>query len=913
MNALQPYNPNEQIPKAVSSETYTCQFDRLISPILDRVSRMNVDRRLIISDDYNQNVSLSGRDIQALLMRVREAIPEIVALSPDERPFHEIQANLDGKKFTVLAGAIPKQLKNLYQQFEIDQNALESAIDGDYADISMAAVQEYSRARPEKREWYSKQLNALVFDPGNPEKGKKYVYSLYSIREALNRDFPKWDRLLMKLEGFVEKDRFVKHAYYTLNALHQNFGSDEDIRAQYAFILQNLREALRLVPTTDLNVPEISQAFRLLCHMCHAKFTMVHMYPWLEDMVSKALRAPQLQGPYEFPEFSLKAFAEDLHNANERLHKVPPDYQQQYIAMQLKKLQGTLGCGFDPNGDSNTPWVHSVQTSKGKKLCTVLRHGTPTMDPSVLGAAVRLISAARSTDVIPEYRAHLAAYPMKQTLYVNHQGLADPSSWLFPAMRAEVDRSLAIQSLEKDYKNFHFLSLPMDGPIWKVQNHDINALKGLLFKSFLSQRDGFAFPSIFGKELDVLEKDLNSILDRVHRLYFKGEPIIKTEDKKAFIMLFYSEVKDYFKAKLEIDFIVSACKDNKDRGNASTNVDMMKNLVILGQENDPVRLREAFISVLAPFVIKNEAILTDRLNLLLNVVNVLAGLSPAEKEAIQKESTNGYGLVAQEIPKEQSSWSQMVGPRQFIRLVDNMKALREKRVIVDQAFQAKLGSDYLKNGSWDLPRLRVQIEKDLPRTDIRIDGARMSSFEEICLRIGIDHTIFNKPIEDLALSKPQREALLFMSMLHQGTALEMIKDAALYLNGNHADLVVSQRRVTPERARVLEIISEARKNEQIAFEVAQKSKEEFRGKIEKYLRSAVQMGFLPERFLPEGNFPYVPVYPTRILATTVGALKLEAYQEAELRHPEAPSDYLIDVSMTTEAGRSAKIAWEFIQ
>lgn len=927
MNALVPYIPPivvqqepEKVPPSITSDVFTAQFDRLVGPIL-KCARLDVDRRLLVSAASNQKFFLSGNEIAALLLQVRAAIPEIAALPNGEREHYEIPITfLDGRKFFVRAGAIPQQFKRLYEFYGINANRIEHQ-DDEFELLSMGDVLDISRGRRGKFDLLSKQIKALVFDPCNPEKGQKYVHTLFSMREALNRNHPKWELILPKLEELSKYNDFAKHAYFSLAALSQNEDCEADIRRQYAFIIDHLREALMLVQkspnSVDINHPDIRAAFEMLKYVCHAKFTMVYMYPWLEDIISKVLRAPTVKGGgYEIPEFDLTRFADDVAEANHKLHIVPPEYQQMLAAMEWKKFQGTVGFGFDPTAASNTPWVHSEQrarVSNQQVVCTILRHGTPTMDPTAAGAFVRFFTGATSTLVVPEYRAHLAAAPNKQTLYVNHQGFGDPNDWYWPAMRAEVDRSRAIRGLEEDFSNFHFLSLPMDGEVWKVKNKSTSELKKFLIDSFINEKNGFAFPKLAHADIKELVLKLEEILHNIHQLYFKNGEIASEEDKYAFIMLFYSEVKDLFKAKLGIHYIVSSCKDNKDRGNASTNVDMMKNLVKLGQENDPACLREVFYSVLAPFVIKNEAIIDSRLKQFLCVVRVLARLTAEQKEAIRKISATGYHVTSQEVPRERVSWSSMVSSKQFGALIENMQQLREKRVIIDRDFQRSVVSDYLKGGRWELGRLRVQLQKDMDTINIQLNGKRMRSFDSLCQEMEIDPRLFDNDCLDIQLTEIQRLKLRFMSMLQRGTAIEMMRDPAAYLNHNRASYAVSQRGLSPERARVQEIILTAEKNIQQAVEMVEKSKQEFKnGLFERYLFSAVESRFLPLEFQPKGNFETIPVYPTVIMGTTKGVLEVEAYQELSLASPEpiAPA-YPISVRMSMKQGNPAKIAWEF--
>jgi hypothetical protein len=345
------------------------------------------------------------------------------------------------------------------------------------------------------------------------------------------------------------------------------------------------------------------------------------------------------------------------------LKTVPFLYQQRGIAKDWSKLLGTVGLWFDPSAGSNVSWVHSLQiTEEGRKIL-VLRHGTPTQDPGVGGVLLREVGnltsyvpfvgrtlcASTWASVVPEFEAHLAADKTKQTLYVNHQEY-DASG--HETSHGEGDRSQAIRDLEKRHKNFHFLALPFDGPLWKKRSvpRKVDTLCQLLCDSLIGQKNGFCLP----KEMQNVDGNhIMAMLNQIHQLYFSGQEFTSVKEEKAFIMLFYSELKDYAKRVLLINYIVSACKDNKDRGNASTTVDMGKNMVKLGQEDDPERLREIFFSVLGPFIIKNEEIIDSRLEFALAVLEHLASLSPQQRKAIRETpSVSGFKLARQVVPRE---------------------------------------------------------------------------------------------------------------------------------------------------------------------------------------------------------------------------------------------------------------------
>ncbi len=450
---------------------------------------------------------------------------------------------------------------------------------------------------------------------------------------------------------------------------------------------------------------------------------------------------------------------------------------------------------------------------------------------------------SQQAQVIAEYRAYLAAEPGKVTLYVNHPK-ANSTSWITP----EADRSRAVQNLEGDYFNFHFLALPMDGPLWDLASVDL--LKKELCASLVSQKNGFAIPQkIKGEDL---QQGTAAILDRVHANYFQGGPLDSADLRRAFILLFYSEIKDYLKGRLGVDFMV-----NVD-GHGCAAVDMAKNLVKLGREKDSVRLRELFMLALAPFLMNQGAICLDEA---LRAMRVLAGLTEEQREVIRKEDVTQYDLTDQTVPQEKSSWSEMVGKELFIACIENMRRLQEKRVVVDQDFETNVIATYCKGGQWDLPALRQQLENDLPRADIRLNRERMKSFVQLCQAMGLESSFFEASKMDALLSADEREAISCMALLHQGVGAESMRDASHYLNENTLGLVVAN-------GSPVEVLDETGDR----------------------------------------------IFPTQIWGTHVKGKpsELEVHQELTLTDPDRQADpYSIEATVHFQRGGPAKISWLF--
>jgi hypothetical protein len=364
----------------------------------------------------------------------------------------------------------------------------------------------------------------------------------------------------------------------------------------------------------------------------------------------------------------------------------------------------------------------------------------------------------------------------------------------------------------------------------------------------------------------------------VHDLYFNRQDLHTIEEKKVFIMLFYSELKEYVKNKLNIDLMTSACKDNKDRGNASTIVDMAKNLLKLDRIDDPQALRELFFSALAPFIIKNEEIIEERLELALNVIRHLATLPEPQKQKIQQANeASAFKILGQRIPKEEVSPSQMMGPENFLALLNHLRKIQEQRTVEDPSFEATV-----RENGWNREQLEQQIRYNLPRMDLRVNGQRITQYEQL------------RDIPDSLLA-----------FLHLGAAHHTMKDPAHYLNGNALGMTVALPAPSEDRTAVQDLISLCHSEGKKA--AWRQMPLELSPDFEAYLSEAVDQGLLPSSFrraaVPQGQ----PIYPTRIdLILIDGAYDLQIEQDLVF------GEYPMVAKAHLKTGNLAQVSWHFV-
>lgn len=472
----------------------------------------------------------------------------------------------------------------------------------------------------------------IFFSPNNPFHLEKYSHLLRTIREILIECSS--DTNLDELRSIISQE---------------NLDSREKYR-QYVDTIRKLLGDTTLESNTRKNLERV----------CFAEFTTNVMTDFIGQFLREATNNT-LKSPFEL---SMHTIADAMTTTNNELKNSPS--KKELVALGTQKVAGELGLNFDPTKYSNIPEVRSIHTVKsptnGSYEIIYMRHGTPTAETGTINPAqdtdnfltyyVRQAAAAilgsYNATTVPEYSAFLnRARDLNQPVfYVNHQKMIDETS-------AEYGRSRAIQNNETIHpKHFFFMTLPLDGVVLNyVQNTD--QWKKELIDGLMREKNGFRLPNRlkddFAKDKGALEKQFKDLLNQLHNLYFMSKPLSHT-DQRTLLMIFYSYLKDFVKDRYQIQIMVSACKDNKDRGNATASVDEAIYNLRLGREDDSQALYDLYIRALAPFIIKYEHIVPKRLELLTNVLQHISTLTDIQKEAIRQFQVNEFKILDQRVP-----------------------------------------------------------------------------------------------------------------------------------------------------------------------------------------------------------------------------------------------------------------------
>jgi|GEM_PF-3638977 len=458
----------------------------------------------------------------------------------------------------------------------------------------------------------------------HPLHDEKYKIALETQKNALNNS----SQDISKLCNLIRDTKYPEaKAYYTsilqaIRALRDN--SLSGVREQNKTYLTHLRAAISS-PCYKLDKTIAKQ---ILYRLCKAKFTENHMLAYHQEFATAA--DPNTRGITHCTQL-----AEKIEDTHEELKK--SQHKKSRIPLAKQQLEGNeILSGADNMGKSNIPEVRSHHTYSTGKTVTSLRHGTAIISPE--GKRI----------VAPEYLCFLDAQQEegKHTLYINHQRASkEQKAGLFD--QTEINRSEMLHKTENNYTHFHCLSLPMDGPLFngikkedpsigegpKGEVKNVNLWKQSLLDAIAKDRLGFRFPLRLrfraqANASDEFENTIKNILDFVQNNYFSNKTSFTKEERQQFLMICYFYIKEYAKGTLQADTIVTACKDNKDRGNASATIDEILLALHANQLNDRSLLQDIHDRFFGAFMIKREGIIEKRVKLVTGIAKRLGEINP---------------------------------------------------------------------------------------------------------------------------------------------------------------------------------------------------------------------------------------------------------------------------------------------
>lgn len=394
--------------------------------------------------------------------------------------------------------------------------------------------------------------------------------------------------------------------------------------------------AIRNVLKTEAYLKnKTSPLARMIQGLCFAKFVHTILTDFEEDFVLK--RVIKFDSSQKMTPSNISRL---IVEGNKLLKTAPKKVRKSLIALNSQKMRNEFGVQSDPLVESNISElrsIHEIQDGSVRYPIYYMRHPTPTINRDCIAL---------------EYEGFLDAAKEKNfpVLYVNHQH----KSGLLRSLPAENNRALAVQNLEESHAQvFHFLSLPFDGPIiQKIKERHLELWKEYLIDAVIGEKQGFKVPKKSRESIHEKKEMLNQLLNDLHNLYFSGKAELNEIERRVLLVVFYSYLKEYFKAEYHIRIMASVCKDNKDRGNVSACIDEALFNLRLGKEEDQQALYDLYLRALAPFIIKYEEIVPHRLQFLIDLLDHIATLNVIQKENIRNFKVNEqYQIVKQWVPR----------------------------------------------------------------------------------------------------------------------------------------------------------------------------------------------------------------------------------------------------------------------
>jgi hypothetical protein len=128
--------------------------------------------------------------------------------------------------------------------------------------------------------------------------------------------------------------------------------------------------------------------------------------------------------------------------------------------------------------------------------------------------------------------------------------------------------------------------------------------------------------------------EMKVLFNKIHELFFDNKKLT-IADRKVLFLIFFSYLKRRVIKKLNNNYFANPCKDNIDRGNASTAIDKLIDMLLENDfsEQSYEKLRTQILSF--PFMVKKQGIVGSRLELIESVVKHLTKLSPDQIAKIQ--------------------------------------------------------------------------------------------------------------------------------------------------------------------------------------------------------------------------------------------------------------------------------------
>jgi hypothetical protein len=477
-------------------------------------------------------------------------------------------------------------------------------------------------------------VSKVVIENKHPWKQKKYQFA---IREMLSAFTLICDgESVISLIGRIYEEKAQGSrglrglAIDVLSNLIVDKG-DGDFRGQYYQILDSLRRTCEhkdfqeAVAEGNLSALSVSNPVNIILNLCLACYHEVQLYSFSESLVDCMLDAGKKRGENYETEIQEHRISEEDFS---RLTRIPSEVGAMRIAVEKGKLQGTVNVKFDPNKQSNVPYVlvdiDCLTGSGEEKKVRLLRMASPTIEGFLTEAIVN-----------PEFKAFLIDRRRKRKhhTYISLQSVI-PRPGSLPNTKAlgdETGRNTAIRKLEDEFSDtFTFVILDQDSKFYTEPAGDEECTTVSFKDLFLGQllglpkETGFYFPEKWIRE-ETFREELEKVFDDVHKLIFAedggSKVVLDLQERKDFVEIYYAFLILHILQKTSSDSANISCKDAIDRA-AKTNTLLLKIVMIIEGKGDDAEAQKMLQKMAhAPaLMVKKQAIIRKRRERLLSAL-----------------------------------------------------------------------------------------------------------------------------------------------------------------------------------------------------------------------------------------------------------------------------------------------------
>ncbi len=460
-------------------------------------------------------------------------------------------------------------------------------------------------------------LQSWIMAQDHEWKMQKYCMSLQEQKKHLeetlgcDEETLRCDLVTKKaaIESLHGKSPVDQYAIEYLNCLIRGSKDKAQARNDYYQALYQMRYALEH-PEFETNTGLSGKLFRAAAYV---RYSQNELYTFSESVVDLWLKTGRQLSEDSTPleHFIQERDAEDIQHTRAVLGA-------DRLAVERGKLQGTININFDPNAQSNVPYVladvdmcDEAGTPVKRRM---LRMGTPTREGVIYPA-----------EVIPEFRAYLAEAQKKGEghLYVSLQSHRPKD---LGKVGDETKRTEAIKALQEEFPStFTFVVFAQDTKFYKEPLGEGDKPSREFIKQFRaemlgeSNKTGFYFPEGLKDE-----SMLDEVMNQVHQLVFEGRETLTLQERQDFLEITYAMLIPRLAAKTGATMLNVTCKDAIDRAAKLNCLTLKLAQIMQGKGTDPASRRRLQKATYAPAIFtKKQAIISSRRQRMLSALEWL--------------------------------------------------------------------------------------------------------------------------------------------------------------------------------------------------------------------------------------------------------------------------------------------------